>query len=348
VRPPQSHTIATGSTVTFDVEVSAEMPTYQWKHDGVAIADTTSRILTITNAQAGDAGGYTVSVANSGGTVSSDPATLTVSPTGLPGRLVNISTRAIAGTGDGVQIAGFVIGGSAPHTVLVRATGPTLQSSFGVTGVLADPVLELRDQATGAVVDTNDDWDGSLAPTFRATGAFGWPTGSKDAALVATLSPGAYSAIVHGSGGTTGVALVEVYDVDPRPDSPLLNLSTRSLVSTGDAVQIAGFAIAGETAKTVVLRAAGPTLRKAFQLSSALGDPVIELRRQGSATVLAASDNWNSELATHFASVGAFAWPEESKDAAIATTLEPGEYTVVVRGVSATAAIALVEVYAEP
>jgi hypothetical protein len=113
-------------------------------------------------------------------------------------------------------------------------------------------------------------------------------------------------------------------------------------------VQIGGFVLSGGAAKTVVIRATGPTLHKRFGVSGALNDPVIELRRQGLGQVIAASDDWSSYLTTHFASVGAFGWPADSRDAAIVATLEPGPYSVVVRGKGASTGVALIEVYIEP
>jgi hypothetical protein len=126
--------------------------------------------------------------------------------------LINISTRSLVGTSDNVQIAGFVVSGSAPKRLVIRAAGPVLAANYGVSGALADPVLELHNQGTNAVIATNDDWDSSLASDFIAVGAFPWTAGSKDAALVTTLDPGQYTVVVKGKNNGTGVALVEVYE----------------------------------------------------------------------------------------------------------------------------------------
>ncbi|HVU32713.1 MAG TPA: immunoglobulin domain-containing protein [Opitutaceae bacterium] len=348
VTPPQSHRVAAGSTVVLDVTATGESLGYQWYHLGTAIAGATDRLLTLRNVGAADAGAYTVTVTNTGGSVTSQAATLTVAAGEPAGRLVNLSTRSLVGTNDAVQIAGFVIGGTTPKTVVVRASGPALQSSFGLTGVLDDPMIELHDSATGAIVASNDNWDATLAPTFASLGAFPWTQDSRDAALQVTLPPGGYTAIVTGHNGSTGVALVEVYEADGATASSLINLSTRSLVGTGDDVQIGGFVISGTTARTVVIRAAGPMLRKGFRLTGAVADPVIALQRLGDSEILASSDDWTSDLAAHFARVGAFSWLPETADAAIVTTLDPGAYTVLVRGKNATTGIALVELYAEP
>ena len=346
VTPPQSHSMVAGSTAVLDVAANGEFVAYQWKKNGVALPGATNRLLTLPNLGAADVGSYAVTLTNSGGTVTSAGATISLSSASGLSRLTNISTRSQAQTGDNTQIVGFVIGGSAPKPVLVRAAGPVLKTLFGIAGVLDDPAIEVRDTRTGAVVASNDDWDPGLASTFAAVNAFAWPQGSKDAAVLATLPPGDYTAVVRGRNGATGIALVELYD--PDGGSGLINLSTRSLVGTGDSVQIGGFVLSGGAARTVVIRATGPTLHKSFGVSGALNDPVIELRSQGRSEVIATSDDWNSYLAPHFASVGAFAWPTDSRDAAVVATLEPGLYSVVVRDKNAATGVALIEVYTEP
>lgn len=348
VTPPQSHTIAGGSTVVFDATTTGDFLAYQWLKNGGALAGATDAALTLANVGATDAGNYAVKVSNASGTVTSAAAMLTVVTTSDAGRLVNISTRSPVGTGDNVQIAGFVIVGSAPKTVLVRAAGPELAVSFGLSGILADPVVEVRETGTGALMASNDNWDPSLEATFTALGAFGWTRGSKDAATLVTLPPGSYSAVVRGNDGGTGLAIVEVYDADRGSRSTLVNISTRSIVATGDNVQIAGFVLAGSTAKTVVVRAAGPTLHKLFGLTGTLDDPAIELRRMGHSETIAVSDDWSAKLVTDFNRVGAFPWPTETRDAALVATLEPGGYSVIVHGKGASTGMAIVEVYAEP
>ena len=347
VTPPRGYTIAAGSTAVLDVTASGEFPTYQWSKNGVPVRGATNRLLTLPNFSSADVGGYAVTVANTGGTVTSAAATIGLNTAGAASRLMNLSMRSQVGTGDNVQIAGFVISGGAPKPVLVRAAGPVLRGSFGISGALDDPTLEVRDSA-GLVVASNDNWDSGLEPTFAAVGAFAWPRSSKDAAVLASLSPGTYTAIVRGRDSGTGVALLEVYDADAARGAGVVNLSARSFVGTDDNVQIGGFVLGGGGPRTVVIRATGPTLRKNFGVSGALTDPVIELRTAGRSEALATSDDWISFLAPHFASVGAFAWPTESRDAAIVTTLEPGAYSVIVRGKASGTGLALVEVYAEP
>ncbi len=348
ITPPPDRTVAVGDTLVLDVRPAGEFPAYEWKHDGTGLSGATARLLTIANAQAADAGSYTVTVTNSGGSVTSAGATVTVAAAD-PGHLANISTRSPVGTADNVQIGGFVVAGSVPKEVLVRAAGPALNVSYSLAGVLNDPMIELHDQGTGGVVATNDDWDPGLVSTFAAVHAFAWTEGSKDAALVTTLDPGAYTAVVKGAGGGTGIALVEVYELTSGGvDARLVNISTRSLVGVDDSVQIGGFVIGGSTAKSVVIRAAGPALNASFGLNGVLADPVIELYDQGTGAVIATADDWEDAFAPHFDAVGAFPWTTGSKDAAMVTSLNPGAYTAIVRGQNGGSGVALVEVYEEP
>lgn len=350
ITPPPDRTVAAGDTLILDVTATGEFPSYQWHRDGEPLPGATARLLTIAGAAPSHAGNYTVTVANSGGSVTSSAGGhVVVAPATAPGRLVNISTRSPVGTGSGIQIGGFVLAGANPRQVLVRAAGPELNVSHGLAGVLADPMIELHDQLTGAIVQANDDWDDALAPVFASVQAFPWTVGSKDAALLVTLEPGAYTAQVRGTDGGTGVALVEVYEVTGGvADARLVNISTRSLVGLVDDVQIGGFVIGGTTARAVVIRAAGPALNASFGLNGVLADPVIELHDQVSGAVIATADNWEEGFADHFAAVGAFPWIAGSKDAALVTMLAPGAYTVIVRGRNAGTGLALVEIYEEP
>jgi hypothetical protein len=192
----------------------------------------------------------------------------------------------------------------------------------------------------------NDDWDATLAPEFAKVGAFAWTAGSKDAALIVTLPPGAYTAQVNGKNRTTGMALVEVYDADGAPPAGirLLNISTLSPVGTGAQIQTAGFVIDGPVPKKIVIRAAGPSLSP-YGIQGLLADPVLTVL--SGQTILAQNDDWPASLATDFAKVGAFSWTVGSKDAAVVITLPPGAYTAQVTGKNNTTGMALVEVYDE-
>lgn len=268
-------------------------------------------------------------------------------------RLVDIATRGEAGTDANALIAGFVISGSAPRQVLIRAAGPAL-GGFGLSGVLANPRLELLG-ASGRLAE-NDDWNSSpnaaaIVQASAQVGAFAFPGDSQDAAILTTLSPGAYSARVSGTGdaaGATGIALVEVYDAgdntNPAAAPRLANLSTRGHVGSGDHALVAGIVVSGESAKRVLIRAVGPTLGS-FGVGGALADPVLKLYRQD--FFLQENDNWvsSAELASATARVGAFALPAGSKDAVLLVTLPPGNFTAQVTGARDTTGVALVEVY---
>ncbi len=264
--------------------------------------------------------------------------TFTVTVTTGPARLANISTRALVGSGDNVLIGGFIIQGSASKRVLVRAIGPSL-IPLGVTNVLLDPTLELHGQ-NGALLFSNDNW--TTAPNrqdIADTG--GAPKDSHESAILTTLAPGTYTAIVRGVGATSGVALVEVYDLDSGPGSLLANLSTRGGVGTGNNVMIGGIILTGE--KTIIVRALGPTLIQRG-LTNVLSDPALELwNAQG--TLVDSNDNWKSSpkkaqiQATELA-------PPDPAEPAVLDTLPTGTYTAIVRGIGATpTGTALVEVY---
>jgi hypothetical protein len=269
--------------------------------------------------------------------------------------LRNLSTRGQVGTAANVLIAGFVVAGDTPKRVLVRAVGPSL-AAFGVTGVLADPQLQIF--GGGTLVLENDNWGGTPALITAAgqVGAFPLDAASRDAAVVATLPPGAYTAQVSGAGGGTGVALVELYDVDAaQPFTPqkLVNVATRGVVGAGQAQLIAGFVVSGNTAKKVLIRAVGPTLGRApFNVAGTLADPQLRLVR-GADVVVRDNDNWengnDAALVAEAASrVGAFPLAAGGRDAALLLSLPPGTYSAQVTGAGTSTGIALVEVYEVP
>jgi len=264
-------------------------------------------------------------------------------------RLSNLSIRAQGGGGDAL-ITGFTIGPGASKTVLIRAVGPTL-GVFGVEGVLSDPKLVLYNNA-GAKIAENDDFLSSDAAAFASVGAFQLAVGGKDAALVATLAPGSYTAEVTGGGAARGVALVEVYEVSAGA-TRLVNLSTRAQVGTGDGILIPGITIsAGSPPRRLLIRAIGPTLG-GFGVAGVIADPKLEL--YAGATKIAENDNWETpvgvntvagpQLTTLFGRAGAFALAGGSKDAALLADLAPGNYTLQVSGVGGATGEALVEVY---
>jgi uncharacterized protein (DUF1800 family) len=250
---------------------------------------------------------------------------------------VNISTRAQVGTADNVVIAGFIVTGTGQKTVLIRALGPTLP----VPGALSDPVLELHD-STGALVATNDNWRTSQQSEIIATGLP--PSNDKESALLETLNPGAYTAIVRGVNNAIGVGLVEVYDLDgSNPAIRLTNISTRGNVQTNDNVMIGGFVIQGDTAMSVILRVLGPSLSVGgTPMVGRLMDPTLELH-DGNGTLLAQNDNWQTTQASEIQATSLA--PSDDRESAIVSTLVPGAYTAIVRGSGTTTGIALFELY---
>jgi hypothetical protein len=303
----------------------------------------------------------TLSTANqsiSGSYIPADGAPVVIAPTPSAGtgaeRLSAVSTRSFAGTDANTLIAGFVISGSAQKDILLRAVGPTL-SGMGVTGALADPRLVLYRGQT--MIRENDNWSteangGSEAAEAAARlGGFALPNGSADAAMLARLDPGVYTAHVTSTAGATGVALLEVYDASPAAaDAPkVLALSTRGSVSAGDGVLIVGFVIEGAVPKKVLVRGVGPSL--ASNVSGALTDPKLQLFK--GSTVIAQNDDWSAgsdaaEIETATASSGASPLASGSKDSALLVYLAPGVYTAHISGVGGATGVALAEIYEVP
>lgn len=250
----------------------------------------------------------------------------------LPVVLGNISTRLRVLTGDNVLIGGFIISGTHAKKIMLRAIGP----SIPLAGVLANPTLELHNGA-GASIASNDNWQ-SAANHQAITDTGIAPTNALESAILTSLSPGAYTAIVRGVNNGTGIALVEAYDLDRTVDSKLGNISTRGLVQTGDNALIGGFIVVGPDSQKVIIRAIGPSL----PLSGKLANPVLELH-DGNGVLLATNDNWKSTQQTEIAATGIP--PSNDLESAIVRTLTPGAYTAIVRGVNNTTGIALVEVY---
>jgi hypothetical protein len=239
-------------------------------------------------------------------------------------------------TGDDVMIAGLVIGGSSPKTVVVRARGPSL-ADFGVTGFLVNPQLQLF--SGPAQIAVNNDWqEAGNAAALQASGFA--PSNPAESAILTTLQPGPYTAIVTGVGGGTGVSLVEIFEVD-GPAVPLLNIATRGRVQTGDNVMIAGIIIQGDGPQAVVVRARGPSLA-AQGVPGVLANPTLQLF--SGSTVIATNDNWQE--ATNAAQILASGFaPSDPNEAAILMTLQPGAYTAIVSGVGGTTGVAIVEVF---
>jgi len=255
-----------------------------------------------------------------------------------PPRLANISTRMQVLTGNDVMIGGFVISGAAPKTVVIRARGPSLVA-FGITNALANPSLQLFSGQT--LLAANDDWGGaSNATAISATGFA--PSHALESAILATLAPGAYTAIVSGVGGVTGVGIVEVFEVD-RPDIPLANISTRGQVLTGNDVMIGGFIIQGSGPQTVVIRARGPSLAQ-FGITNALANPTLQL--YSGQSLIGSNDDWGNAANAAAISASGFA-PSNALESAVLITLNPGAYTAIVSGAGGATGVGIVEVFTQ-
>ena len=253
-----------------------------------------------------------------------------------PPRLFNISTRGPVLTGDNVLIGGFIIQGSTNKQVVIRARGPAL-AQVGVPGTLANPQLALYSGQTP--IASNDNWvDAANAAAITASGFA--PENAQEAAILTSLAPGPYTAIVTGVGNTTGIAIVEVFEVD-APNTPLINISTRGIVQTGDNVMIGGIIIEGTGPQTVVVRARGPSLA-ALGVPGTLANPQLAL--YSGQTAIASNDNWGDAPNAAAITASTFA-PTNPNEAAILMTLQPGAYTAIVTGVGNTTGIAIVEVF---
>ena len=258
----------------------------------------------------------------------------------LTDSLGNISTRGLVGTGDDVLIGGFIISGSANKTVLLRAIGPSLAAApFNLSGALPDPTISLFKDGTR--IEFNDNWmDSTNAASISSNLQ---PTVASESAILVSLPPGAYTAIVSGANGSPGIGLVEVYDMDPTAPSKLANISTRGLVQTGDNVLIGGIAVQGQGSEKVVVRAIGPSLRlPPFNIANALLNPTLSLF-DGNGNRFALNDDWRNDQEVELLQTGL--QPTDAAESAIVLTLSPGNYTAIVSGVNGTSGVALVEVY---
>jgi K319L-like, PKD domain len=251
--------------------------------------------------------------------------------------LANLSTRVRVGTANDVAIAGFIVIGNNAKQVVVRGLGPSLAAA-GVQNVLGDPILELHD-ASGNLLASNNDWQETQAQALRDANLA--PPNDLESAILATLAPGAYTAIVRGNGNTTGIGLVEVYDLQTSASSKLANLSTRGFVGAAQDVMIGGTIVTGPDTARVVFRALGPSLT-AVGIPNAIGDPQLDLF-DGNGARVSSNNNWKDSQAAAIASTGLA--PSNDLESAILTDLAPGNYTAVVSGVNGATGVALVEAY---
>jgi N-acetylneuraminic acid mutarotase len=293
----------------------------------------------------GAAAGFAATNTNQIFTVTATPAA----------QLGNVSTRSFVLTGENVMIGGFIVQGTGPKRVIIRAIGPEL-AQYGITNALANPILELHN-AVGALIGSNDNWQttiiggvitGNQVNNIQNSGHA--PTAASESAIIADLSPGNYTAILRGVNNTTGVALVEVYDLSPGASSNLGNISTRSFVQTGEHVMIGGFIVQGTGAKRVIIRAIGPELTQ-YGITNALANPRLELHNRTGA-LIGSNDNWQTTILGGVITTNQVSdiqnsghAPTAASESAIIANLQPGNYTAIVRGVNNTTGVALVEAY---
>ena len=257
-------------------------------------------------------------------------------------KLANISTRGVVQSAENVLIGGFILGGTNGNAkVLLRAIGPSLTAnSQPLPGRLLDPTLTLYDGAGNALF-SNDDWMNSSQKQAIIDSTVA-PTDPKESAIIATLQPGNYTAIMSGVGTATGIGVVELYDLDQSAPANPANIATRGFVESGDNVMIGGFIVGGSQNRVVLVRAIGPSLT-AVGVPNALQDPTLELHN-GSGTTIASNDNWKSDQQAQISATGLA--PSDDREAAILSTpLTPGNYTAVVRGSGTNTGVALVEIY---
>jgi hypothetical protein len=256
--------------------------------------------------------------------------------------LLNISTRAQVQNGESVLIGGFIVTGKAMKKVILRAIGPSLQS-FGLAGVLADPVLELHGPA-GFVTVTNDNWQDDPDQTTQIQASGLAPRNSLESAIIATLVPGAYTAIVSSKSGLPGIGLVEAYDLDPTAGAQLANISTRGFVQVADSVMIGGFTLGGAPDNArIAVRGLGPSLASSG-LSNVLADPTLELHN-ANGTVMISNDDWTDDKASADLLTANGLALKDPKEAGIFTSLPSGPFTVILAGKSGGVGIGLVEIY---
>jgi len=255
---------------------------------------------------------------------------------------VNISTRLKVGTGTNVLIGGFIIQGTTPKRIVLRGIGPSLALA-GVTGVLADPVIELHDQ-TGALIAQNDNWSSSADLRTDIVGVGLAPADPRESALIATLTPGQYTVVLKGAGDTTGVGLIEIYDLDGSKVSKLANISTRGQVAGGDQVMIGGFIVQGGNGPTnVVLRGIGPSLLGAG-VAGALTDTLLEVY-DGNGALISSNDDWRQGPDATFIAQNSLQPSDDRESALRLSNPAEGNYTAIVKGKNGAIGVCVVEAY---
>jgi hypothetical protein len=341
---------ATGTPPATPTATATATPTATFTPTATATATSTS---TATATATSTATATATSTATATATATATPtATATVAPTPTPtptpsatpaAQAVNLSTRMRVLTGDNVGIGGFIVTGPVPKPVLLRAIGPSL-AQFGVPDILADPILELHGP-NGFATIANDNWrdDPTQEALIIATGIP--PSNDLESAIDVTLAPGTYTALVRGKNNTSGVGLIEVYDLSPTALSKLANISTRAFVSIGDNIVIGGFLLGGGQSgdDRVVVRGIGPSLA-ALGVPGALANPTLELR-DGNGALLMANEDWQDDSAQAAELIAAGLAPTDPLESGIAALLPPGPYTALLAGLNNGTGVGLVEVY---
>ena len=264
-------------------------------------------------------------------------------PPAPPAQVLNLSTRVRTETGDNVAIGGFIITGTVSKKVVLRGLGPSL-SWFNLSGLLLDPVLELH-QSNGALIVMNDNWKDTQRAQIE--GSIFQPFDDRESVILATLQPGAYTAILRGKNQTAGLGLVEVYDNDQEADSRLANISTRGFVQLQDNVMIGGFMLGGGSGNTqIAVRGLGPSLSQ-FGLSNLLADPTLELH-DSNGTTLISNDDWQNDAVSAGQLTAHGLGLQDPKESGIFTSPPPGAYTAILAGKNGGIGIGLVEIYNVP
>jgi hypothetical protein len=333
-------------TVNFDASGSSDLDSgdtiasYTFSFgDGTPDVTQASPLISHTYTHPGNSFFAVLRVTDSRGLMSINPAVRAITTNSV---MLNIATRLRVDNGNSVGIGGFIITGTEPKKVVIRGIGPSIQPNIGT---LSDPVLELHNQSS--TLATNDNWkvndqtQQSQEAEIRATGLE--PANDKEAALLATLAPGQYTAILRGK-NSTGIGLVEVYDVDRAVDSQLGNISTRGLVELDNNVMIGGFIIGPGTSgpAKVVVRAIGPSISSS--VPNALADPSLEVFDQNGQSI-ARNDDWRQDAHADQIEAAGLAPAKDAESAVLLESLVPGPYTAIVRGANRTVGIGLVEAY---
>ncbi|MEO6969650.1 MAG: PKD domain-containing protein [Chthoniobacterales bacterium] len=323
----------------------ASIASYSWTFDDGTFSDSQDPKKTFPVA-----GDYSVRVTATASTGDNVTATIPITVGAAFTSLVNVSTRLQVGLGESVGINGFIVTGTAgTKKVILRAIGPSLAAQ-GVAGVLGNPFLELHD-STGAMIASNDDWETTIvggvitadqSSVIYATGLA--PTDSMESAMVVDLLPGAYTAVIYGVNGETGVGLADIYDLDPASPATVANLSTRGMVGTDANVLIGGFIVGGTESSNALVRAIGPSL-VLVGLSNTLSDPTLELY-DANGVLIGINDNWGDTQMAEIQATGLA--PLDPYESVIDRSFLPGAYTAIVAGKDGTSGIALVEIYKLP